>query len=94
MIELQAEIEKVSKAGFTLRFRVPTADELAKMRRIHRELSADERVRQRRAESGARTLIDAIISGGADFETLPADVREDLARLVQQDPTAGYGDDL
>ncbi len=61
MEALEQEIEKVVGQNYGLRFKVPTAEELAKIRQIHRELSASEKARAARSREilsvGAETYL-------------------------------------
>jgi hypothetical protein len=52
MAKLTEEIEQVRRRDFRLEFRVPTEEELKKMRMIHRELTEAERAKRTRAEKG------------------------------------------
>jgi superfamily I DNA and RNA helicase len=93
MAQLEAEINAVKSHSYALRFRVPTADELAKLRKIHRELSADERARIRRGEEQLRAFLEAVEKGELDVENLPADLRANLAKYFRVDLDTEYDDD-
>jgi superfamily I DNA and RNA helicase len=76
------EVARVRSNGFRLLFDVPTADELAKMRRIHRDRS-DEEVRV--LEDAARSLGDLMRlfdTGEITLADLPPRVRTQILRLV------------
>jgi hypothetical protein len=63
------------------------------MRRIHRELSAQETARHNTVATAARTLIQAVLSGEVELDSLPSDVRDGLTQVIQEDPTAEFNDD-
>jgi superfamily I DNA and RNA helicase len=93
MEALASEINKLTQANYELRFKVPTAEELAKMRQIHRELSANERQRLQAAEKSLRALRDAVDRGELDIEQLPLDIRTFLARLASRGPDSSDDDE-
>ena len=88
MKALEDEIGKV-KENYELRFKIPTRDELAKMRQIHRELSASERQRLESMTKSLRGLIESIARGEIDLEQLPLDVRAGLTRLIRDTESDG-----
>jgi superfamily I DNA and RNA helicase len=80
MKRLKEEFDAVVENGYTLKFTIPTASQLAKMRRIHRDMSLDERRKAQSREEQLRDAISAIESG----EHIPEDVREKLRRLLNE----------
>lgn len=83
MEALADEVVKVRERGFKLRFRVPTSQQLANIRRIHRDRS-DEEVRV--LEDATRTfdeLMRLFASGELDLNDLPPRIRTQLARLAR-----------
>lgn len=75
MEALEEEIGAVISNGYHLKFRIPSPDELSRMRQIHRELTASERQKMQQVEQNLRALIVALEKGDLDIENLPADVR-------------------
>ena len=80
---LQAEVNRVKKNDYRLKFRLLTAKELEETRRIHRELTPGEREQYRKIESNAKELIKAV-DEGMSLDVLPSDVRQRLQRLLEQ----------
>jgi superfamily I DNA and RNA helicase len=86
MGRLVDEIEAVRDHQFRLGFTVPTAEELAKMRQIHRELTAAERDRARKAEKGLETFIRALERGEVSTANrLSPEQRAALAKYLDAD---------
>lgn len=85
MPEVAAEVETVRSAGFKLRFVIPTSEELARLRRIHRERSDAEVATLKKATRNAQELLDAFERGEVGVEDLPPAVRTRLLRAVQED---------
>lgn len=88
---LETEIRAVRDRKFRLQFTVPTAVELAKLRQIHRERTADERARIEKAEKSLKDFLDAVHRGDLAIENLPLELRTDLAKYLAS--AAGLDDD-
>jgi superfamily I DNA and RNA helicase len=88
---LETEIRAVRDRKFRLQFTVPTAVELAKLRQIHRERTADERARIEKAEKSLKDFLDAVHQGDLAIENLPLELRTDLAKYLAS--AAGLDDD-
>lgn len=88
---LETEIRAVRDRKFRLQFTVPTAVELAKLRQIHRERTADERARIQKAEKSLKDFLDAVHRGDLAIENLPLELRTDLAKYLAS--AAGLDDD-
>ena len=69
------------RTHFRLVFRVPTAEEARKLRRLHRECTREEAQTVQRAETGVRELLRLIQEGELDPEELDEDIRAALADL-------------
>lgn len=80
MSGLRGEFEAIKANGYRLRFRIPTSEELAKIRQIHRELTADERGRAQKAERELRSLVEALEKGDVSVENLPVRLRVAIAK--------------
>ena len=89
MPEMAAEVEAVRQAGFRLRFVIPTSEDLARLRRVHRDRSDAEVATLRKATRNAQELLDAFERGEVDLEDLPPAVRTRLLRAVQEDSIDG-----
>ena len=76
--ELCEEANKVKEENFELCFRYPTTKEIKNMKRIHRDLLADDR----RSIEGMTRILKQIAAGELSVESLPLEDRE-LIRTVQ-----------
>jgi superfamily I DNA and RNA helicase len=85
MVGLQAEVQRVVEADYQLRFTVPTANELAALRRIHRDLTPAERGKAKKAESTLAEYLAEVESGAIDPEHLPRDLRDKLRKLFSEE---------
>jgi superfamily I DNA and RNA helicase len=81
--ELKSEFEHVQREEFRLRFKIPTKPEREKMHKLHRDLSDAEQAKLDQTTRKLREALAAIDRGDVDFETLPADLRQGLARLAR-----------
>lgn len=80
---LNKEIDAVRLKGYYLDFRLPTKEELKKIRMIHRERTTDEIARIKKAEQGLRVFLDEWRKGELDLENLPPELRTALANLLR-----------
>ena len=78
MAELVDEFDAVREKGYRLAFRVPTAPERAKLRRIHRERSAEETAAIRRTTDELTRAMEALDREEVELEDLPLAVRRRL----------------
>lgn len=78
MGSLRAEFDAAVHNNYRLTFRVPTEEELDKLRRIHRDMTADEL----RRVTSVQELVDALEKGDMPIEALPKDIVEKLLRLL------------
>ncbi len=76
------EVAAVQKANFQLEFKVPTAEELKRMRQIHRDLSASEKAKRQKNEKKFRELVEAMRAGELDVESLPDDLRPEAEAFL------------
>ncbi len=81
------ELESVRANGYRLRFRVPTPEELANIRKIHRDMSAAEIAKRDSALKNVEPLLAMLESGELPTEALPDEFRKRLHLLL------GEGDD-
>ena len=85
MLALQQEIEAIKTNAFRLRFTIPTEDELANIRRIHRDLTASESARITNAHDGLRSFIDALEHGDMFMRDIPLELRAALRKYLTGD---------
>ena len=86
--QLRQEIEIISRSQYRLAFRIPTSPELAKIRQIHRELSADERSRMQKATVGLQSFVEALDRGDIVIENLPFELRSAIAKYFNNQANA------
>jgi superfamily I DNA and RNA helicase len=87
MDALIAEADKVVERDFTLDFRVPTPDELSKMRTLHRDRDPEAKKRAAQAQRMFKQLLEALGRGDIEWEHLPAKERVMLQQFMgQEDP--------
>jgi superfamily I DNA and RNA helicase len=84
MKHIVSEIEKIAKNNYQLSLRIPTQDELLKIRRIHRDLSDREKRKIRSAEKGLKEFIEALNSGVLDIESLPPKYKSMLEKYFSE----------
>lgn len=82
MESLQEEVDQVRKSSYCLRFPVPTSDELARLRMIHRDRSSKEKARIRATKKQLREIVASIESGQMMLEDIPPELREALLKLL------------
>lgn len=84
---LLEEINAVKTSNYQLVFDIPTAEQLARMRKIHRERTSDEMARIKKAEKGLHEFLSAVRRGDVSIEALPPELRTALATLVGRSET-------
>ncbi len=89
MVTISSEVQQVVATNFQLKFRVPTDEDLTRLRHIHRDRPAQEEAAVRRNTSRLVSFLEAVERGEMDVHDLPDDVRVRLAQLQQELP----GDD-
>lgn len=82
MGDLKAEIDKVIENDFRLEFQVPTPSELAKMRKIHRDMTKDEQVEIRKMEDAVARYVEGVESGDISEDILSRQLRSKLRDLL------------
>ena len=80
MVQLQEEIEGITRNNFQLKFKIPTVGELAEIRQIHRELTSSERSRAQKAQRDLGSFIEALDRGDISIDNLPIELRAAAAR--------------
>jgi superfamily I DNA and RNA helicase len=71
------EVAAVREANYQLAYKVPTADELKRMRQIHRDLSKSEKAKRQKNEKKFREVMEAMKAGelDVDVDSLPDELR-------------------
>ncbi len=84
MKSVQNEIARVMQNDFKLSFKIPTEKELEKLRRIHRDRTAQERNKIRKAEKNLSEVLELVREGVISPEAMPQ-LRELLEQLKDQE---------
>ena len=82
MEELKCEYGRLKQNDFELRFRYPTADERAKIRTIHRDLSPRQQAKRRRTNTELKELIRNIRRGEYGIEDIDPEIRDQLLNIL------------
>ncbi|MFG6592629.1 DEAD/DEAH box helicase [Sulfitobacter sp. 1A12157] len=80
--KLSAEFEKIAAEGFHLKFSYPNAEEIKKMRRIHRDRSEAEQKEINKSVSDFSSIIEQINKGELSTDALPEDFLSALSKIV------------
>ena len=80
MVELKKEIQAIVASDYRLQFTVPTDDELARIRRINRELSESEEARIEAARKNLADLVAAFDRGDISIDDIPANLKTSVVR--------------
>ncbi len=83
MERLKEEFQAVKEHDYELEFRLFTQQELTQARRLHRELTPEERRQQQKVVASARALLEAGHRDRMALDALPDDMREALRDLFQ-----------
>jgi superfamily I DNA and RNA helicase len=78
---LKAEVDKVISDNYQLRFRVPTASELERLRKIHRDMTPKEREKAQKMQQTLADFVAQVKSGDLAIENLPSELRTQLEEL-------------
>jgi hypothetical protein len=78
----------VMARGFKLSFKIPTADEIATLRHIHRNRPPEHEASVRRATEGLSAFFEALERGEVDLADLPPDLRSRLGELQPERDSA------
>lgn len=79
---LREEVEKVVRDDYALSFTIPTDADLARMRRLHKDMTPDEKKRLAVSRETAEKFAEALESGDIDFEQLPPEIRQKIRRVL------------
>ncbi|MBW8780275.1 MAG: RNA helicase, partial [Verrucomicrobia bacterium] len=80
---LLEEYEAVKEVKFTLSFKWPSVAALEQMRRLHRELSEEEKRARKTAERNAQDLMNLFASGRLEADDLDPELRENLKKWLK-----------
>ena len=81
MTTLSEELSKIVENQYRLAFKVPTREELEKIRRIHRDISREEIAKIQKVERGLQEALEMIKRGEVAPDDLSPEIRADLATL-------------
>lgn len=84
MSEFSEEVNSVCENDYTLAFRVPTSEELQKLRMIHRDRSPSERQQIRSMEKNLEEVIKVLRGSDISIDSLPKQLRLDLKELIEE----------
>ncbi|MGK3957606.1 DEAD/DEAH box helicase [Arthrobacter sp. R4] len=84
MESIVSEVAEVVDRKYHLDFTIPTADELATLRHVHRDRPEGDEEAVKKATQGLASFLEAIERGDLDFYDLPPALRTRLARKVQE----------
>ena len=83
MQSLQEEIDQVRTHDFKLSFKIPSVEELQRMRTLHRDLSPGERRKVEKAERGMKEFLVALRDGTLQLDALDPASRRQLERIFR-----------
>jgi len=75
---IAAEVQEARENDFDLRFKLPTADELGLMRRIHRDRPLTSNRTAKRVAENLLDVLEQLDRGELEVSDLPEDVRKRL----------------
>jgi superfamily I DNA and RNA helicase len=79
---LAAEVRRVIEHAYRLDFRVPTAEQLALLRMIHRDKTKDEKRMVKETEAKLGEFLDRVLVGEMSVEDLTPEIRRKLKRAL------------
>jgi superfamily I DNA and RNA helicase len=79
---LNKEIKEFIDNGYQLKFKVPTVEELRRLRKIHRDRTASEKEKIQKAEKGLVEFLDFVNEGEIDIKNLPPILKSKLKKLI------------
>ncbi|HEV2755497.1 MAG TPA: ATP-binding domain-containing protein [Actinomycetota bacterium] len=80
-----AEIRKVKELQYKLDFTIPTPEQLATLRHLHREKPAEAEVVIKRTADSLTTFFEALERGDVDMADLPPAIRTRLAARIHEE---------
>jgi superfamily I DNA and RNA helicase len=88
MNEIISELQSVRQNDYQLRFQVPTAETLANIRKIHRDMSTAEITKRSSALQNAEPLLAMLESGELPPEALPDEFKKRLQIAMRKEDDA------
>lgn len=82
MEKLKAEVDMVVAKDYCLDFRIPTTEELKRLRKIHRDMTPEERTKARKVEKELSVFVDMMERGQLSLENLPVELRKRLIKIL------------
>lgn len=90
MTLLDAELSQIQTKNFELEFKVPNAEELKRLRRVHRERTEEEAALVERTTAALADFVTALEEDALGIEDLPPSLRtrliNELQRKLRNDP--------
>jgi superfamily I DNA and RNA helicase len=83
MVPLASEIEQVIAESFQLSFAIPTSEQLAEIRHIHRERPEGYETNLRRATANLTAFLRALEAGELDWSDLPPELWEKVQAMSE-----------
>jgi len=80
MSKLEEEVRVVRAHDYALAFEVPTAEQLKRMRRIHRDMSKA----QRRKREQLTVYVGRVVIGDMALDDVPEEHRKAVAKAIEQ----------
>jgi superfamily I DNA and RNA helicase len=80
MVRIKQEVDQVIADGYSLYFNTPTSAERDQLRRLHRDMTLEEKKRLAANRDSAERLAEALESGDFDPSQLAPDIRDKLLR--------------
>jgi superfamily I DNA and RNA helicase len=85
MAEVASEVDAVRTRDYSLEFKIPTTQQLTRMRRIHRERDAADAATLQKATQSIEQLLEALNRNQIDVEEIPPHLRTQLLTRLSQD---------
>lgn len=82
MQDLQEELEAVRQHEYHLQFMIPSAEKLARLRRLHRDRPPEDERRLKRVTSNVEELLDLLAQGEIEREDIPDELIQKLRSLI------------
>lgn len=84
MMDLEREVNAIFEHNFELEFDYPDREGLAKLARVHRDMSDEERREWEEKFTNLDEVLRAVIDGELPLEALPSEIRDRLFMLVNK----------
>jgi superfamily I DNA and RNA helicase len=84
MQDLTEEFQAIVSNNFMLQFDYPTAEQIAPMKRIHRDRTVDEQRKIEKNIGGIVEIIEMVKAGELSLEQLPSDIIQEFRRILTE----------